>query len=150
MGDFNSTISANSLDRLFRALLDCDCQDYLNWNTKWWDDEEANRDKLVFSICANDLFAWASAESVEVTDENIHLLEQAIKDLEALGGRWLVTILAPDLFCCRSEKCKPQPPWFPNRKKYLTGFGGDKLEFTEEQVENALKLFDVEGWSQHS
>ena len=98
MGDFNSTISANSLDRLFRALLDCDCQDYLNWNTKWWDDEEANRDKLVFSICANDLFAWASAESVEVTDENIHLLEQAIKDEPAY---WL--------WSHRRWKIKPRP-----------------------------------------
>jgi hypothetical protein len=53
---------------------------------------------LRFFICCNDVFCMA-ADSVEITEENIGILEQSFKDLpDDLGDM---------LFCARASKCRP-------------------------------------------
>jgi hypothetical protein len=64
-----------------------------------WNYDPAKSDNLYFFVICNDQFYWATADGERVTDENIDILEQALKD----GGDW-----GPALFCSRSREMRPQ------------------------------------------
>jgi len=81
----------------------------------WWrcDDEYA---PITFFINCNDLFWWASGDCERITEENLSVLEQTIKDCEAIDN---VTgaILACELFCARIRHMRPQGAAYPDNKE---------------------------------
>lgn len=80
----------------------------------WWrtDTEYA---PITFFVNCNDLFWWATSDAETVTPENIHLLEESIKDVEAVDD---ISELAGDLFCCRSRKMRPQGAAYSKDKRF--------------------------------
>ncbi len=89
--------------RVLKVTSEHDLQGELLWRV------ENNEAK--FDLICNDWFAWASADCVEITPENIDLLDSTMKEaveVDPLGGR----MYGGGLFCCRVEKMLPQPPWF--------------------------------------
>jgi hypothetical protein len=97
--------------RVLKAMQECDCRDDL-----WWQLNEDNS-KIEFTINCSDMFWWGTADSEDVTPENIGELEKAIADMRALGGKAaedsFVTFgqtvgQAPLLFVARMRKMRPQ------------------------------------------
>lgn len=84
-----------------------------NCDMLWWrtDGEYA---PITFFVNCNDLFWWATSDAEDVTPENVHLLEESIKDVEAIDdcSSW-----ATSLFCCRSRKMRPQGAAYPKDKR---------------------------------
>lgn len=69
---------------------------------------------VTFFINCNDLFWWGCADGEDITEENIHLLREAIKDLEDYP---LSKADAPLLFCCRVRKMRPQGAYYSYLEK---------------------------------
>lgn len=106
-------MSENNQDFILRALKamqECDCRDDLWWNVK----EDGS---VEFTINCSDIFWWGTADSEDLTPENIEELEKAIDDMKKLGGQAAedscVTFgqtvgQAPLLFVARVRKMRPQ------------------------------------------
>lgn len=60
-------------------------------------------DNVQFSIVCNDLFFYASADAVEINEENFHLLEKAVETLPDESDSY---------FCCLVRQMRPQNGWF--------------------------------------
>lgn len=93
--------------RVLDAVAFDDC-DMIWWRT---DSEYA---PITFFVNCNDLFAWATADAEDVTPENIHLLEQSIKDVRAIDD---CSQMAGSLFCCRARKLRPQGAAYPKDER---------------------------------
>lgn len=65
----------------------------------------------VFINC-NDLFDWATSESVEMTPENVHTLEDAARDLRKISERH-ACLYTSMLFAARVRQCRPQNAAYP-------------------------------------
>lgn len=85
--------------RILRLVQPMDCDDIL-WVT------HGEYAPVAFMVNCSDLFYWASADSEDVTPENISELEKAYSDAKAAceHGR----IYAQSLFACRMRKMRPQ------------------------------------------
>ena len=76
----------------------------------WWrtDGEYA---PVRFFVTCNDVFFWGCSDAVDVTPENVELLEQAYREAEAVGaqfyGSWL--------FCARVRQMRPQGAAYPKQ-----------------------------------
>lgn len=64
--------------------------------------------QLEFKVICNDLFYWGCADSVDLTKENLPILEECIQICSALNQ----TEFIYELFCCRVRKMRPQNPWY--------------------------------------
>lgn len=84
----------------------------------WWrtDDEYA---PITFFVNCNDLFWWASADCEKVTPENIHLLEESLKDIAEIDD---CSEMGGELFCCRSRKIRPQGAAYPKDERMWSLF----------------------------
>lgn len=103
-------------------------RDQLGWYTHT---EEA--DPVCFDINCNDLFYWASADGEEITPDNVQLLKDTISEMAQLEKRLCegknykfccdnklhASEYAGTLFCCRSRKMRPQPPWYKSYPEYM-------------------------------
>lgn len=78
-------------------------------------------DPASFFVNCNDLFWWACADLEEITPENIGVLEQALKDCDAVEPR-LGSIYGPSLFACRVRGMRPQGAAYPKDEKYWALF----------------------------
>lgn len=85
----------------------------------WWrtDTEFA---PITFMVNCNDFFYYASADCEAVTEENLPVLEQAMKDCTDAKGN--TSYEASLLFCARVRNMKPL-------REYLAG-GSHKLEYS--------------------
>jgi hypothetical protein len=91
--------------RLLRALAPNNC-DNIHWRT---DGEFA---PVTFFLNTNDLFDWGSADSEEITPDNIEILESAMADCKTVdpnGG----DIYGYMLFAARVNKMRPQNAAYP-------------------------------------
>lgn len=105
------------LHRLFHIWSEYDCMD------EFWCRKTQSRDAQIHESCnyydhtsfyvnCNDTFEWACSEGEEVTPENIQILEEAMKDCDAVlshGGYIYGTML----FAARVRKCRPQNAVYP-------------------------------------
>lgn len=85
--------------------------DGLSNDDVWWrtDDEYA---PITLLVNCNDLFFWGCSDCEEVTPENISILEQAVKDVEAITGSQRH---ADQVFCCRVRGMRPQGACYDER-----------------------------------
>lgn len=97
-----------------------DGPDPLNWRT---DGEYA---PVSFFVQHNDFFVWASGDSTVLTPENIDVLEQAIKDVDAVlkeahpdRSYQYPLDYACKLFACRVNKMRPQGAYYTYIDKAL-------------------------------
>lgn len=100
-------------DFLVRALNCFDGFDKPDCDYLWWHSHgEAAPIKLM--VNCNDLFWWATADSEEITPENVHIFEQCITDLLAIPrpGYEPNAHAAATLFCCRVRGMRPQTPYY--------------------------------------
>ena len=81
-------------------------------------DGDADKDRLTLSVNANDLFAWACSDSVEIrSEEALQLLVEMVKENPIWGtSKW----------CCIQENLKPQNPIISDMKK--AGVWDDVME----------------------
>lgn len=86
------TDKAEFIERVLRVTAEDYCG-YIDWMIG-----EESEEIEFFAMC-NDLFCWGLGDAVDITEENIDILEQAFKDAGNYGK---------DLFCCRVEKMRPQ------------------------------------------
>jgi len=86
--------------------------------------------QVSFSVDCNDLFCWGCSDTEDLTEENFHLLEEAIQEIKAIPetnvkgmksdqkefwGCWPVrSFFVPSLFCAKSRKARPQGAAFPS------------------------------------
>ena len=73
----------------------------------WWrtDGEYA---PITFIVNCDDLFYWACADAVEITEDNFPLMVQAYGDADAIN----CPVWAATLFCTRTRAMRPQPPCY--------------------------------------
>ncbi len=104
------------LERVLRAT-EFDGSEYV-----WWRMAEGEDRLQIFAQC-NDLFYWAVADLEEITPENVHVLEQARKDLEATGDTYAAghTCL---LFAARVRGMRPQGAYY----EYFKGGAWDLFD----------------------
>lgn len=102
-----------TLEFVCRVLEIFDGEDGLSASNLWWrtDDEYA---PITLFVNCNDMFFWACSDCEKLTPENLHILEQAVKDVKAVTGD---SEHADLLFCCRVRKMQPQGAVFD--EKYL-------------------------------
>lgn len=93
--------------RVLRVLDGIDARYSLSWRT---DGEYA---PIRFFINCNDYFCWGCADSVDLTPDNIEVLEQAIADLKVSGVEHAEKHYGTDLFCCRVSGLRPQGCCYP-------------------------------------
>ena len=83
----------------------------------WWrtDGEYA---PITLLVNCNDLFAWACADCVRLTPDNVEVLEKAAADIRAVSkdGNYRE---AGILFCCRFRGYRPQRPYYKGIDKEL-------------------------------
>lgn len=116
----DSSVAALAL-RAMQATEDDNCEDI------WWRADGEYAPLTIFASC-NDLFYWACSDHEKVTQENIHVFEQAYKDSPKNGAI---------LFCCRMRGMRPQGAYYkyiePSEKHLFDACGplreADKLAF---------------------
>lgn len=86
------------IERLLKLIAEYEIWDLVFWHTN-----------LKFYVNCNDLFAWGLADAEEITESNIDLLEQSLKDADYIDGAFL--------FCARSRKMRPQGAMYENIEK---------------------------------
>lgn len=89
------------------AIDDLDATDAIFWRC---DGEYA---PISFFIRCNDVFHWGCADAEPVTLGTLPVLRQAFEDCkkaEPVAG----VVLAPDLYCARVRKMRPQFAYFRN------------------------------------
>jgi len=69
---------------------------------------------VTFWIGCNDLFDWGSADSEQITPENLPILERSIAD--ATASCEVGRAYASTLFCCRVRGMRPQGACYPKEK----------------------------------
>lgn len=112
MVSMNIDLKPETLELVMRALVECDSRDALIWGP-----DHSQDGPLSFAIhCSEVLFYTATADVEDLTDENAHLLPEAIRDLQEIGGHWLAVILATDLFCARARKMNAHPYFLGKRR----------------------------------
>ena len=72
----------------------------------FWSTDEVYAPLTIFANC-NDLFYWAAADAEEITEGNIDILEQSLRDLQT-SRDYSAPMFAHLLFCCRVRKMRPQ------------------------------------------
>lgn len=118
--------------RLLSVIDDMDCHEDLIWRTSATSPAPRPRD-VVFFVNVSDVFEWGTNDFEEVTEENIEALEQAVKDLEAIGG-FFAKHHATTLFAARVRGARPQGAWY----KHLT-------TMSQTETEQIQELFDACG-----
>lgn len=114
--------------KVLRIFDDIDSCDDLFWRTP-----TTGCPYSFFAMC-NDVFWWGTADLEEITESNVHVLEQAISDIRDVGHRY--DHLGPGLFASRIRKMRPQGAWYRSmRKPPSIGVG----------LEQVLALFDASG-----
>ncbi len=61
----------------------------------------------LFAQC-NDVFAWATADCEEITDDDVPVLQQALRDLQVTKEEYYL----PELFVARKRHLRPQKPFY--------------------------------------
>lgn len=85
-------------DRLFRATA------FDHDSDIWWRERNEDSSILDFYVVCNDIFAWGFADLELITSENIHILEEAVRDCRSIDDH----VWAPILFCARVRGERPQ------------------------------------------
>lgn len=65
--------------------------------------EDGNSENVRFFTNCNDIFWWGCADSEEITEDNIDIFEQSLKDSKYYGEY---------LFCARVRKMRPQGAFY--------------------------------------
>ncbi len=87
-----------------------------NHDDIWWrtDGEYA---PVTFWVKCSDLFWWGVADLEDLTPENIGVLEQSYRDVQAAApDDHAADIYGASLFCCRVRKLRPQGCCYPPNK----------------------------------
>lgn len=92
---------------------------------------------VTVSVNCSDVFWWGTADAEDITPEDLDDLEQARKDLEALGG-YDHHVYADTLWVCRKRGMRPQGPWYG----YCSADGMIRRSFVRKAVE---ELFNACG-----
>ncbi len=87
---------------VLKTIYEADLHDYLYYVVK--------DNKVIFNINCNDLFYWATGDAQDLTIENLSILKQSIDELKKISIYSLYE--APDLFCCKVRKMRPQKPYY--------------------------------------
>lgn len=84
----------------------------------WWRTDAPDYAPVTIMANCNDLFYWACADCEEVTPENIHILEQCLKEWTVFREAWRAdkgktvpyvgSHIAVELFAARVRKMRPQ------------------------------------------
>lgn len=85
----------------------------------WWR-TDGDYSPVTMIVNCNDLFFWACADAESITEDNIGILEESLKELSGSEGE--PTELVPELFCCRVRGMRPQPPYYrhiPDNVRHL-------------------------------
>lgn len=90
--------------RLIERILDCLVLTPYIYDLEW----NREGDDLSFSINCNDVFCMA-ADAVRITEDNIDILEQAIKEMPKENGHIL--------FCARADKIRPMNNFYKHIPK---------------------------------
>jgi hypothetical protein len=72
---------------------------------------------IVIAENCNDLFFWACADAEDITPSDLPMLEQAIKDCEAVGS--CLSAYAGTIYACRKRGMRPQNPCYSGYPKDL-------------------------------
>jgi hypothetical protein len=69
---------------------------------------------LCLSADVSDIFAWGSADSEEITPQTLPVLEEAFRELKALGSPpWGRAEWLPELYAARVRGMRPQGAAYP-------------------------------------
>lgn len=107
-----ATEFANVL-RVMKVFDDADSHGDLFWHVD-------GEDLHLFALC-NDTFWWATADAEEITPDNLDVLEQTLRDVQALEAAregpvtpttCLPEVYLPDLFAARARGMRPQQPFY--------------------------------------
>jgi hypothetical protein len=88
--------------RVLKIFEDLDLRDFLTWSSQ-------NPAPLWFLVNCSDTFDWGTADSEKLTPENLHVLEQSIKDVQSFGYNFSELHWATTLFCARVRGERPMP-----------------------------------------
>lgn len=109
--DINNLGQADDAFRVLRVFADADARESLFWK---FEDGELK----MFANCS-DTFDWGSADLEEITPETIPVLEQALKDLQAIDtsvpGFLIDTSIPPflaELYASRMRKMRPMRSYY--------------------------------------
>lgn len=85
-----------------------------NGESLWWRTDGEYAPVTFFANC-NDLFVWGSADSEPITPETIDVLEQSLRDLQAVAeakanprDELNAIVYTPDLYVARVRGMRPQ------------------------------------------
>lgn len=104
--NMNDIDKLNLIMRVFRALDSCDSSLDLTWHFN-------DNDELELGVRCSDIFWWACADSQEINQSNIDLLEQTIEDVKLLidvndRSENVIITSVTDLFVARVRQMRPQ------------------------------------------
>lgn len=108
--------SGRDLAFVIRVLSLFDGFNGLSNDDVWWRTDAPDYDPITLLVNCNDFFVWGSSDAEEITPENVEVLEQAVKDVEAITGN---TRQADLLFCARINKLRPQGAYYKYIKEEL-------------------------------
>ncbi len=77
----------------------------------WWRTDDPAYDPVTFLVNCNDFFYWGCSDCEALTPDNLHIMEECIKDISACytGDHKTPDYDdAPSLFCARVRKLRPQ------------------------------------------
>jgi hypothetical protein len=92
--------------KVLKVIYEADIHSDLTWSF------DAN-DKLSFQINCSDVFYWGGSDFEELTPENLHVLEESIRDVNEACGNDHANYAA-ELFCSRIRKMRPQGAAYPS------------------------------------
>lgn len=76
-----------------------DCSGHVYW--------ELENGEIRFWVLCNDTFFWGTGDGEDITPENVHLLEEASKELAAFGEQ-VRDFCLTTLFAAKVRKMRPQ------------------------------------------
>lgn len=93
--------------RAMAIMQDMDCIDDA------WFSVDLTTEQIHISVNCNDLFYWASADSEPITADDVALLEQTARDLEALGddNDTYPFLNLLELYAARRRNMQPLPAY---------------------------------------
>jgi hypothetical protein len=97
------------IDDLLRFCIDHEIADMLFWFAA---DDGAPRP----AVNANDLFAWACAEAIDITPDNFEMFTTSVLECKAIHSV-LGAMEGCSLFACRVEKMRPQGAAYPTNQE---------------------------------
>lgn len=107
-------IDGRFMSQVLGIFADTECHEDLIWSR-----DRSNWQEIRFSVLCSDTFDYATADSEEITPENVATLYPTYLDLSNGDHE----VLWPTLWCARQRKRRPMPLYYEHLKLAGTPLG---------------------------